>query len=330
MEFLLYCVHVLNFFSIFYLIISTYRIYRKKFRQDNDKEKMTEGTSENLSLNIFIKSMPTKIKIIKLSLYIGCAFLLSLLAYQKIYLILVIIAMIFFAPILKIIVETTKGNPNFLKNRDAPYILLTGVYIIFLFFYNNGIDNKLEKVTSIYISNNLISDLYKIFIFGFLNGLFIFLILLTLYLMLKDLGDWFSAEVVKDICKSFKTKNSKTKKAFERFQKLLINKYTIYLFYEVILFISIFFDVIQNIILQPIFNIAKKIFLIDNGYFTAMLLRFSILSGLVITFLFFKYDSPISSNGMEVFELLLTVLFIPIIYSNIIRFRNRVTIQTKS
>lgn len=330
MEFLLYCVHVLNFLSIFYLIMFIYRVYRRKFRQENDKEKMPESTSENLSLNIFNKIMPRQVKIIKLSLYIGCAFLLNLLAYQKIYLILVIVAMIFFAPILKIIVETTKGNPNFLKNRDAPYILLAGVYIIFLFFYTNGIDNKLEKVTSIYISNNLISDLYKIFIFGFLNSLFIFLILLTSYLMLKDLGDWFFAEIVKDIYGSFKTKNSKTKKAFERFQKFLINKYTIYLFYEVILFISIFFDVIQNIILQPIFNIAKKIFLIDNGYFTAMLLRFSILSGLVITFLFFKYDSLISSNGMEVFELLLTVLFIPIIYSNIIRFRNRVTIQTKN
>lgn len=336
MEIYIKCIDIINWLSKVYAILFVTRVIRQKHRYEI--EKYTEDKSKNKSeyqfekLNFKIippEIVPLHIKVIRSLLILISFGLIFLLLYKKLYIIFTVLSIILFAPIVLIIVETIRGNPNLMKSKESSYLIVAVVLIMTSFYSPTSIYNNLKYITTFHFSNPFINDIYKIFIFGLFNSLFIFLILLALYLMIKDLGDWFFIEIAQDIYKKYKERFNGIKKSLGNFFKTIITINTIYIFKEVIIVIYFFFVVSWKVFILPIFGIIKKLFLFDNGYLTAMLLRLSILLGLVTTFLFFKYDNLISPNGMEVFELLLTVLFIPIIYSNITRFREKVTSQIK-
>lgn len=332
MEFYIKYIEILNWFSKIYPVIVLARIRRQKLRYEIEKQ--TEKKSENkieydFDNLLHFEDIPIRIKIIRYLFLAISIVILFFLMYQKVNIVFICMSIILSAPIIAIIVAAVKGELKFITSRELPYLILVSLTLIFLSNTPSSIYDKLKHITSLYINNPLVNDIYQIFIFSLINSLLIFFILLSIYLMIKDLGDWFFIEIAQDTYNKHKVKIDQIKKSIKNFFNSIITINIIYIFKEVILILTIFLNVLWSIFILPIWGLLKNLFSLNNGYLTAILLRLSMLLGLVITFLLFKYNNTISSNGVDIFELLLTVIFIPIIYSSIIRFRERVAAQIK-
>lgn len=332
MEFYLKYIEILNWFSKIYPIILFARIRRQKLRYEIEKqtEKKSKNKIEyNFDSLLNFEDIPIFIKIIRYLLLAISIVILFFLMYKKVYIVFICIAIILFAPIISMIAAAVRGDIDFIKSKEAPYLILVSLFIISLLNTPSGIYDKLKDVTSLHFNNPIVNDIYKIFIFGMFNSLLIFLMLLCIYLTIKDLGDWFFIEIAQETYNKYKVKIDQFKKSIKNFLDPIITINVIYIFKEVIIFLIIFLNVVWTVFILPIWGLLKNLFSLNNGYLTAIVLRLSMLSGLVITFLLFKYNNTISSNGIDIFELLLTVIFIPIIYSNVIRFREKVAAQIK-
>lgn len=332
MEFYLKYIEILNWFSKIYPIILFARIRRQKLRYEIEKqtEKKSKNKIEyNFDSLLNFEDIPKRIKIIRYLFLAISIVILFFLMYKKVYIVFICIAIILFAPIISMIAAAVRGDIDFIKSEEAPYLILVSLFIISLLNTPSGIYDKLKDVTSLHFNNPIVNDIYKIFIFGMFNSLLIFLMLLCMYLTIKDLGDWFFIEIVQETYNKYKVKIDQFKKSIKKFLDPIITINVIYIFKEVIIVLIIFLNVVWTVFILPIWGLLKNLFSLNNGYLTAIVLRLSMLSGLVITFLLFKYNNTISSNGIDIFELLLTVIFIPIIYSNVIRFREKVAAQIK-
>lgn len=332
MDFYIKCISILNWFSKVYPILIFARIRRQKLRYDMGKQtdnKSKNRTEYNFENSLHLENIPFRIKFIRYFLLAILFATLVFLEHKKVHIVFIGMAIIFLAPIIAMLAAAVKGDINFIKSKEAPYLILVSLFIISLLNTPTGIYDKLKYITSLHFNHPFINDIYKIFIFGLFNSLLIFLMLLCIYLTIKDLGDWFFIEIAQEIYDKHKAKNNKIKKNVKHFFDSINTDYITYIFKEIMVFLIIFLGVLWTVFILPILGLLKNLFSLNNGYLTAILLRLSMLSGLVITFLLFKYNNTISSNGIDVFELLLTVIFIPIIYSNVIRFREKVAAQIK-